>query len=222
MTDGSDVGALQWTPEELAAAIGQAHQLGVRVAGHCHGAAGVKAAVKAGLDTVEHGTMLDEEAVALMVERGTFLVPTIIASKHIVEHGTAGGIAPHVVRKGEQVAEWHRKSVAMAHKAGVKIAFGTDCGTPFNRPGENALELGYMVDCGMAPGDALQSATRIAADAAGLADRLGTIAEGKIADLVVVNGEPLSNIAVMADRQAIAYVVKGGKIVGKPGDTEDS
>ena len=218
MTDGSDVGALQWTQEELDAAIGQAHQLGVRVAGHCHGAAGVKAAVKAGLDTVEHGTMLDDEAVALMVEHGTFLVPTIIAGQHIVDHGTAGGIAPHVVRKGQQIGEWHRRSVRMAHEAGVKIAFGTDCGTPFNRPGENAIELRYMVECGLSPSEVLQSATRVAADASGLADRLGTIQEGKLADLIVVAGEPLSNIAVMADPSAIAFVVKGGAVVRQPGE----
>lgn len=220
MTDGSDVGALQWTHDELAAAIGQAHQLGVRVAGHCHGAAGVKAAVKLGLDTVEHGTMLDEEAVALMVEHGTYLVPTIIAGKHIVDHGTAAGIAPHVVRKGQQIGEWHRKSVTMAHQAGVKIAFGTDCGTPFNRPGENALELGYMVECGLSPSEALQSATRVAAEASALGDRIGTLEEGKIADLIVVHGEPLANIAVMADPAAIAYVMKGGMVVRRPDAAE--
>jgi imidazolonepropionase-like amidohydrolase len=222
MTDGSDVGALQWTQDELDAAIGQAHQLGVKVAGHCHGAAGVKAGVKAGLDTIEHGTMLDEEAVALMLEHGTFLVPTIIAGQHIVDHGTAGGIAPHVVRKGEQIGEWHRRSVRMAHEAGVKIAFGTDCGTPFNRPGENAIELRYMVECGLSPSDALQSATRIAADASGLSDKIGTLEAGKIADLIVVNGDPLSNIAVMAEQSAIAYVVKGGAVVRRPGESEDA
>jgi imidazolonepropionase-like amidohydrolase len=222
MTDGSDVGALQWTQDELEAAIGQAHHLGVKVAGHCHGAAGVKAGVRAGLDTVEHGTMLDEEAVALMADRGTFLVPTIIAGQRIVDHGTAGGIAPHVVRKGEQIGEWHRMSVRMAHEAGVKIAFGTDCGTPFNRPGENAVELGFMVECGLSPGEALASATRVAADASGLLDRLGTLEEGKAADLLVVNGEPLSNVAVMSDPSAIAYVVKGGTVVRRPGGSEDA
>ena len=217
MTDGSDVGALQWTQDELDAAIGQAHQLGVKVAGHCHGAAGVKAGVRAGLDTVEHGTMLDEESVALMKQHGTFLVPTIIAGQHIVDHGTAGGIAPHVVRKGEQIGEWHRKSVRLAHETGVKIAFGTDCGTPFNRPGENAIELRYMTECGLSASEALQAATRVAADAAGLLDSLGTITAGKIADLVVVNGDPLANIAVMADTNAIAYVVRGGAVVRRPG-----
>jgi imidazolonepropionase-like amidohydrolase len=217
MTDGSDVGALQWTPEELEAAISQAHQLGVRVAGHCHGAVGVKAAVKVGLDTVEHGTMLDQEAVDLMAERGTFLVPTVVAGHQIVAHGTAGGIAPHVVRKGEQIGEWHRKSVRMAHEAGVKIAFGTDCGTPFNRPGENAVELGLMVECGLSPTEALECATRVAADAIGLSDTLGTLEAGKAADVVVVDGDPLADVKVLADRGRIAWVISAGKVVRQPG-----
>jgi imidazolonepropionase-like amidohydrolase len=127
-----------------------------------------------------------------------------------------------VVRKGEQIGEWHRRSVRMAHEAGVKIAFGTDCGTPFNRPGENAIELRYMVECGLSPSEALQSATRVAADAAGLSDRIGTLEAGKIADLIVVDGEPLSNIAVMAEERAIAYVVKGGTVVRRPGTSEDT
>jgi len=216
MTDGSDLGALQWTPDELAAAIGQAHQLGKRVAGHCHGEAGVKAGVKAGLDTVEHGTMLDDEAVSLMAEHGTFLVPTIIAGHQIVAHGTAGGIAPHVVRKGQQIGEWHRRSVRMAHQAGVKIAFGTDCGTPFNRPGENAVELGLMVECGLSPSETLEAATRVAADAIGLSDTLGTLEAGKVADIVIVDGDPLSDVGVLADQQRIDWVVSGGRVVREP------
>jgi imidazolonepropionase-like amidohydrolase len=186
------------------------------VAGHCHGASGVKAGVKAGLDTVEHGTMLDEESVALMAKHGTFLVPTIIAGQRIVDHGTAGGIAPHVVRKGEQIGEWHRKSVRMAREAGVKVAFGTDCGTPFNRPGDNAVELQYLVECGYSAGEALEAATRVAADACGLADSIGTIEEGKQADLIVVSGEPLSDVAVMAAAANIAWVIKGGSVVRRP------
>jgi imidazolonepropionase-like amidohydrolase len=216
MTDGSDLGALQWTPAELEAAIGQAHQLGVRVAGHCHGAAGVKAGVQAGIDTIEHGTMLDQEAVDMMAEHGTFLVPTIIAGHQIVAHGTAGGIAPHVVRKGEQIGEWHRRSVRMAHEQGVKIAFGTDCGTPFNRPGENAVELGLMVESGLSASEALESATRVAADAIGMADRLGTIEVGKLADLVVVDGDPLSDVSVLENQSRIAWVISGGKVVRRP------
>ncbi|MGE3269042.1 MAG: amidohydrolase family protein [Chloroflexota bacterium] len=216
MTDGSEVGALQWTPDELQAAISQAHQLGKRVAGHCHGGIGVKEAVKAGIDTIEHGTMLDEEAVSMMAAAGTFLVPTIIAGQHIVDHGTAGGIAPHVVAKGEQIGVWHRKSVRMAHDAGVKVAFGTDCGTPFNKPGENAIELRYMTECGFSASEALQAATRVAADACGLSDRLGTLEDGKLADIVIVAGDPLADIRVMADRARIAWVLKGGSVVKRP------
>jgi imidazolonepropionase-like amidohydrolase len=221
MTDGSDVGALQWNSDELHAAISQAHQLGVRVAGHCHGGIGVKAAVKAGIDTIEHGTMLDEEAVSMMAKAGTFLVPTIIAGQHIVDHGTAGGIAPHVVAKGQQIGEWHRKSVRMAHENGVKVAFGTDCGTPFNKPGENAIELRYMTECGFGASEALQAATRVAADACGLADRLGTLTEGKLADLLIVNGDPLADINVLTNNSNIAWVVKGGMVVKRPSGPVD-
>jgi imidazolonepropionase-like amidohydrolase len=217
MTDGSEVGALQWTPDELAAAISAAHQLGKKVAGHCHGGIGVKEAVRAGIDTIEHGTMLDDEAVAMMAKNGTFHVPTIVAGHQIVVHGTAGGIAPHVVRKGEQIGEWHRRSGRMSREAGVKVAFGTDCGTPFNRPGENAQELALMTECGFSPAEALESATRVAADACGLSDTIGTLAEGKAADIIVVNGDPLNDVTQMADNARIVWVVKGGSIVKRPG-----
>jgi imidazolonepropionase-like amidohydrolase len=218
MTDGSEVGALQWTPDELQAAISQAHQLGKKVAGHCHGGIGVKEAVRAGIDTIEHGTMLDEEAVSLMAKNGTFHVPTIVAGHQIVVHGTAGGIAPHVVRKGEQIGEWHRKSVRMSRENGVKVAFGTDCGTPFNRPGENAQELQLMVECGFTPAEALESATRIAAEACGLSDTIGTLAEGKAADVIVVKGDPLNDARAVAESKNIAWVVKGGSVVRRPGE----
>ncbi len=217
MTDGSDIGALQWTPEELRAAIEQAHQLGRRVAGHCHGAIGVKEGVKAGLDTVEHGTMLDQEAIDLMGERGAYLVPTLVASHNIVAHGLAAGIAPHVVRKAEEVVEWHRRSAHQAHEAGVKIAFGTDCGTPFNRAGENGTELGLMVRCGISQANALESATRIAAEALGLGDQLGTLEPGKAADLIVVDGDPLRDVGLLRDATHIVWVLKGGSIVDDDG-----
>jgi imidazolonepropionase-like amidohydrolase len=141
MTDGSDVGMLQWAPDELQAAIGQAHQLGLRVAGHCHGAASVKEAISAGLDTVEHGTLLDDEAIALMKQHGAYYVPTLVAPFHICAGGTASGIPAYAVEKSHLVVERHRESVRQAYEAGVKIAMGTDCGTPFNVAGKNALEL---------------------------------------------------------------------------------
>lgn len=216
MTDGSDVGALQWTPDELRAAIEQAHQLGRRVAGHCHGAIGVKEGVKAGLDTVEHGTMLDQEAIDLLGTHGVYLVPTLVASHNIVAHGTQSGIAPHVVAKAEQVADWHRRSFRQAHEAGLKIAFGTDCGTPFNRPGQNAAELDLMVRQGMAPADALESATRVAAEALGLEDEIGTLEVGKAADLIVVAGDPLDDVTVLVDGDRIRWVFKGGEVAKAP------
>ena len=146
-----------------------------------------------------------------MAERGTFLVPTIVAGHQIVVHGTAGGIAPHVVRKGEQIGEWHRKSVRMAHENGVKVAFGTDCGTPFNRPGENAVELRLMVECGMSARPRRSRPRRASRRTpCGLSDTIGTLDEGKAADVIVVDGDPLGDVGVLADRARIAWVVKAG------------
>ena len=132
MTDGSDVGILQWAPDELQAAIAQAHQLGRRVAGHCHGAAGVKAAIGAGLDTVEHGTVLDKEAIAVIQQHDTDDVPTLAAPFHICAGGTSSGIPAYAVHKAHLVMERQKESVRRAHEMGVNIAMGTDCGTPFN------------------------------------------------------------------------------------------
>jgi len=213
MTDGSDVGVLQWTPDELVSAIGQAHQLGVRVAGHCHGAAGVKEALRAGLDTVEHGTLLDEEAIDLMKQRGAFYVPTLAAPFHICAGGTASGIPPYAVAKAESVLARHRESVRRAHEVGVRIAMGTDCGTPFNAAGKNALELALMVENGLTAAESLMATTRVAAEAIGIQDRVGTLEPGKRADLIVVDGNPLSDVKVLQDPVRIPWVVKAGQVV---------
>ena len=213
MTDGSAVGVLQWAPDELGAAIAQAHQLGLRVAGHCHGAAGVKAALHAGLDTVEHGTLLDEEAIDLMKQRGAFYVPTLAAPFHICAGGTASGIPPYAVAKAESVLAQHRASVRRAHEVGVKIAMGTDCGTPFNAAGRNALELELMTQNGLSPAEALMATTRIAAEAIDIQDRAGTLEAGKRADVLVVDGDPIADLRVLQDPARIAWVVKAGQVV---------
>jgi imidazolonepropionase-like amidohydrolase len=213
MTDGSDVGVLQWAPDELGAAIAQAHQLGLRVAGHCHGAAGVKAALHAGLDTVEHGTLLDEEAIDLMKQRGAFYVPTLAAPFHICAGGVASGIPPYAVAKAESVLPRHRESVRRAHEVGVKIAMGTDCGTPFNAAGKNALELELMTQNGLSPAETLMATTRVAAEAIGVDDRAGTLEPGKRADVIVVDGDPLADVRVLQDPARIAWVVKAGQVV---------
>jgi imidazolonepropionase-like amidohydrolase len=213
MTDGSDVGLLQWTAEELQAAIGQAHQLGRRVAGHCHGAAGVKAAVRAGLDTVEHGTLLDDEAIALMQHHGTYYVPTLVAPFHICAGGTASGIPAYAVQKSQLVLERHKESVRQAHEAGVKIAMGTDCGTPFNVAGKNALELELLTQNGLSTAEALMATTRVAAEAIGIDDRVGTLTPGKWADIILVQGDPLADIRLLQQAERIAWVIKAGRIV---------
>jgi imidazolonepropionase-like amidohydrolase len=213
MTDGSDVGILQWAPDELQAAIGQAHQLGRRVAGHCHGAAGVKEAIRAGLDTVEHGTLLDDEAIALMRQHGTYYVPTLVAPFHICAGGTASGIPAYAVQKSHLVMEQHRASVRHAHESGVKIAMGTDCGTPLNVAGRNALELELMTQNGLSAAEALMATTRVAAEAIGIEDRAGTIEPGKWADIIFVRGDPLADIRVLQDADRITTVMQAGKIV---------
>jgi imidazolonepropionase-like amidohydrolase len=213
MTDGSDVGVLQWAPDELQAAIGQAHQLGLRVAGHCHGAAGVKEAIRAGLDTVEHGTLLDEEAIALMHRHGTYYVPTLVAPFHICAGGTASGIPAYAVEKSHLVMERHKESVRQAHEAGVKIAMGTDCGTPLNVAGKNALELELLTQNGLSTAEALMATTRVAAEAIGIDDRAGTLEVGKWADVILVRGDPLADIGVLQQAERISSVIKAGRIV---------
>jgi imidazolonepropionase-like amidohydrolase len=213
MTDGSDVGVLQWAPDELQAAIAQAHQLGRRVAGHCHGAAGVKEAIRAGLDTVEHGTLLDEEAIALMKRRGTYYVPTLVAPFHICTGGTASGIPAYAVQKSHLVMDRHQESVRQAHEAGVKIAMGTDCGTPFNVAGKNALELELLTQNGFSPAEALMATTRVAAEAIGILDDAGTLEPGKWADIILVAGDPLADIRVLQQAERIICVIKAGQIV---------
>jgi imidazolonepropionase-like amidohydrolase len=213
MTDGSDVGVLQWAPDELQAAIGQAHQLGLRVAGHCHGSAGVKEAIKAGLDTVEHGTLLDEEAIALMQQHGTYYVPTLVAPFHICAGGTASGIPAYAVEKSHLVMERHKESVRQAHEAGVKIAMGTDCGTPLNVAGKNALELELLTQNGLSTAEALMATTRVAAEAIGIDDCAGTLEVGEWADVILVQGDPLADIRVLQQAEHISCVIKAGRIV---------
>jgi imidazolonepropionase-like amidohydrolase len=213
MTDGSDVGVLQWAPDELQAAIAQAHQLGLRVAGHCHGAAGVKEAIRAGLDTVEHGTLLDDEAIALMQQHGTYYVPTLVAPFHICAGGTTSGIPAYAVQKSHLVMERHRESVRQAHEAGVKIAMGTDCGTPLNVAGKNALELELLTQNGLSAAEALMATTRVAAEAIGIQDRVGTLEPGKWADIILVQGDPLADIRVLQQAERVSAVIKAGRIM---------
>lgn len=213
MSEGTEPGAPQFTVEELRAGVQEAHKRGKRAMAHTHGAQGVKNAITAGVDSVEHGSFLDDEAIEMMHKNDTFLVPTLLAVHRIVEHGEAGGIPEYAVRKAEMVRDHHRASFAKAVEAGVKIAMGTDAGTPFNFHGENLAELPLMVAGGMTPMQAIVASTRTGAELLQLADDVGTIEVGKLADIIVVKGNPQEDIDLFGDKESVIHVMKDGKVV---------
>ncbi|KAB1194051.1 amidohydrolase family protein [Haloferax sp. MBLA0076] len=190
LTEGAVTGAPELTEDEIRALVDAASAKGVPTAAHAHGEEGIKNAARAGITSIEHGMFMDEEAAQLLAENGTYWVPTASAVLEIVEHGIDAGIPEEAVAKAEDAAE--RFEVAWEHAldAGVKIAMGTDAGTPFNEHGQNALrEMELMVDYGLSPAEALDAATVSAADLLGL-DDVGKVAEGYVADLVVLADDP--------------------------------
>ena len=200
------VGAQQYSYDELVAIVEEAARHDVKVAAHAHGTEGIIAAVKAGVASIEHGSMLSDEAIALMKEHGTYLVPTT----YLVDAVPLAMLPPPIRAKGERVIPLAKASVQRAIAAGVNIAFGTDAGVYPH--GDNAREFAALVDRGMTPLEALRSATVYAADLLGLDDR-GRIAPGLLADLVAVPGDPLDDIRVMED---VRFVMKGGTVYKRP------
>jgi imidazolonepropionase-like amidohydrolase len=202
----------QFTEEELRAVVATARDYGFPVTVHAHGAEGMKRAIRAGVDSIEHGTRLDDEVVSLMLERGTYLVATLSAGRYTGEMAKIPGWLPEVVRpKAATLAAVGAAGFAKAYKAGVKIAFGTDCGV--SPHGDNAKEFVYMVEAGMPPMKAIQAATLEAARVLRAEAELGSIEQGKLADLVAVRRDPLAEIAALQD---VAFVVKGGVVVKRP------
>ena len=197
------VGAQQYTYEELKAMVDEAARHGVRVAAHAHGVEGIKAAVRAGVISIEHGSILDDEAIALMKQHGTYLVPTAYLRERI----NLAVLPPLVRRKAETVLPMAEASNRKAIAAGVKIAFGTDAAVYPH--GENAKEFGVYVKMGMTPLAALRSATTVAAEVLGKDDR-GLIAPGRLADLIAVPGDPLADITVT---ERVTWVMQGGKVL---------
>lgn len=210
MTPGVEPGSPQLTLEEIRAAVEEAHKAGCKTASHAQGTAGIKNAILAGIDSIEHGIYLDEETVDLMLKYNVALVPTLVAPYHIVRGGIEAGIPAFAVDKAKRVQERHLKSFELALRAGIKIGMGTDAGTPLNRHGNNALELQLMVEAGMSPLQALLAATRNAAEIIGR-DDLGTIEVGKTADLIIVDSDPLQDICVL--KRKPNAVIKGGSII---------
>jgi imidazolonepropionase-like amidohydrolase len=205
-------GAQNYNLDELKVAAEEAHKLGKRVAAHVEGLSGAKDCIRAGIDTLDHGIELDDEAIQMMIDKGTFLVPTLLAPYNIAKYGVKGGIPEFAVKKDLEVIKEHTKSFKRAYHAGVKIAMGTDTGTPFSRHGENAKELELMVNNGMSPMDAIMSTTRVASEALGLEKSIGTLEKGKLADLIILDGDPLTDITLLQKIKLIKLVMKEGEI----------
>ncbi|MBL8765237.1 MAG: amidohydrolase family protein [Phycisphaerae bacterium] len=196
----------QFFEDELRAIVETGHLLGRRVAAHAHGARGIKAALRAGVDSIEHGTYLDDEAIALFKERGAYLVPTILAGKTVEENAMREGYYPApVAAKARLVGPVIQAAFGRAYKAGVKIAFGTDSGV--SPHGQNAREFQFMVDAGMPASEAIVAATVNAAELLGRSSELGTLEPGKRADLIATDGDPTADISQL---RRVSFVMKDG------------
>ncbi len=208
----------QFTDDELKAIMTAAEDYGFRVAAHAHGAEGMKRAIRAGISSIEHGTLMDDEVMRLMKKHGTYLVPTILAGDFVAEKAKIDGYFPEVVRpKAAALGPKIQENFGRAWKQGVRIAFGTDSGV--SPHGENAREFSLMTEAGMPAMEAIRSATVHAADLLDQSDSLGSIITGKLADLVAVEGNPITDISLLED---IGFVMKDGKVyknAGK-GDTD--
>ncbi len=208
MTPGVNPEDAHYSAEEMAAGVHEAKRFHKTSASHAQGAEGIMNAVNAGITSIEHGIFMDQECLEAMLARGTYLVPTLAAVMNIVNNKD-NGISDYVVEKAVRVYDKHRESFTMFYKAGGKIAMGTDAGTPFNLHGKNAMELSYMVECGMSPLDSLKSATSVAHELMTLNDR-GQIKEGFKADMLIVNGNPEEDILMAADSDNHRMVFKNG------------
>lgn len=202
----------QYSYDELAAIVEEAKfRKGVKVMAHAQGAEGIKNAVRAGIHSIEHGIYLDDEAIELMIEKGTYLVPTLLAPIAVLETADEVGMPASAVAKSKEVIEAHKESFTKAYKAGVKIAMGTDAGV--FKHGTNLRELGLMVDGGMTPMESIVASTKTAAECLGWEDKVGTLEANKLADIVIVKGNPLEDIYSLADHETIAHVFKDGVFV---------
>ena len=211
LTRGTQPGVSEFTEAEIRAAVEQAAEYGTFVAAHAHGAEGIKRAVRAGARSIEHGSLIDDEAIELMVEHGTFLVADIYSGDYIEEEGRRRGWPEEILRKNEDTTDAQREGFQKAVKAGVTVAFGTDSGVYPH--GWNARQLPYMVRFGMTSMQAVQSATIVAAELMGWADRIGSVQTGRFADLVAVEGDALEDVARLTD---VAFVMKGGEVLKGP------
>jgi len=202
LTHNSNPAGREATPEELAAGADEARNFGLRLAVHAHGAEGIKAAIRAGAASIEHGTLMDDEGRALMRQHGTYLVPTLEIRDCVGQNYPA-----EFVNKAQQIMTAQLANFRKAVEAGVKIGFGTDIGVC--RFGTNAREFTLMVENGMTPMQAIQAATTADADLLGVSSKLGSITRGKLADIIAVRGDPLQDVRLLED---VRFVMKEGRI----------
>ena len=207
MSKGDDPNAAQYTLEEMKALVADSHRLGRKVAAHAHGLQGIKWAVEAGVDSVEHGSYIDDEAIEMMKQHGTYLVPTLYTITWFLENLDQGDVPEYSKRKARIVAPVAQKNLAHAITSGIKIAMGSD--VPVFPHGMNARELEAYVKAGMSPAEALRTATVNAADLLGQSEHLGSIGPGKWADMIAIDGDPLRDIDTL---QSVKFVMKGGVI----------
>ena len=211
LTRGTRPGVSEFSEEEMRAAVEEAAKYGARVTAHAHGAEGIKNAVRAGVRSIEHGSLMDDEAIRLMKERGVYLVADIYNGDYIASEGRRQGWPEEFLRKNDETTEAQRQGFRRAVAAGVRLAYGTDSGVYPH--GDNAKQLPYMVRYGMTPMQALQSATIVAARNMGWGERVGSLAPGKFADLVAVEGDALADLSSFG---RVAFVMKGGVVVKGP------
>ena len=208
LSRGDSPGAPQFTLDELQVAAQTAHMAGRKIAAHAHGAEGIKNAILAGIDSVEHASLADDEGIRLAREHGTYFVMDIYNDDYILSEAPKFGLTEEKVKKEKAVGRLQRENFEKAVKAGVKMAFGTDAGVYPH--GDNARQFAYMVKYGMTPAQAIRSATSSAADLLGRSQDIGSIEAGKLADLVAVEGDPLADIRLL---EHVTFVMKGGVVV---------
>ncbi len=208
LSEGDNPAAEQYSPEEMRAIIETAHRLGRKVAAHAHGASGIRDAALAGVDSIEHGSFMDEEAIQAMKQHGTYLVPTLYLGDWLMENVSRTGMTESNLEKAKVVLPAARQNVARAFREGVKVAFGTDAAVYPH--GLNAHEFAVMVKLGLTPLQSIQAATVNAADLLGWSDRVGSLEPGKFADIIAVEGDPLADVTVL---EHVRFVMKGGEVV---------
>jgi imidazolonepropionase-like amidohydrolase len=207
LSKGDSPGAPQFTPEELKAAADEAHMAGRKIAAHAHGTQGIKNAILAGIDSIEHASLIDDEGIRMAKEHGTYLVMDIYNDDYILGKAIEFGLPKENVDKERAIGRLQRENFERAVKGGAKMAFGTDAGVYPH--GDNAKQFFYMVKFGMTPAQAIRAATSNAADLIGRAKDVGTLEAGKFADVIAVTSDPLQDVRALEN---VGFVMKGGVV----------